>query len=103
MKKLSTLFYPVVMATFLAIPMAANAATGDEAITDIISNRIAANKYLEPADITVYTQNGVVTLRGTVEDLDQLHMAEYMAERVQGVKAIKNELVETHTADASAR
>lgn len=47
---------------------------------------------MDPYTIDVYTLDGVVTLRGKMKGLDHVKLAEEVAKKVPGVKAVKNNI-----------
>ena len=51
-----------------------------------------ANAALRPFKLAVDTHDGVVTLRGQVNNVEQRNAAQLEARAVKGVKAVKNEL-----------
>ncbi len=55
-------------------------------------SRFGASTALKALNLTVDTQDGVVTLRGQVNNVDQRNAAQLEARAVQGVKSVKNEL-----------
>lgn len=64
----------------------------DERITDDINDRLTWHGELDPTDIQVDVNDGIVTLTGTVDDRRQKRMAEDMAESVSGVEDVNNQL-----------
>lgn len=62
--------------------------TGDADITTKIQTELRSNTELQGADISVNTQNGVVTLTGTVPGDKEHKQVVATAERVQGVKKV---------------
>jgi osmotically-inducible protein OsmY len=47
---------------------------------------------VDPSEIAVFVEHGMVTLRGTVGTLGAKHAAEKAAQRVDGVRGVENEL-----------
>lgn len=70
----------------------ASQATADSAISTSVRSRLAANASLRGLKLTVDTHDGVVTLRGQVNNVEQRNAAQLEARAVKGVKAVKNEL-----------
>ncbi len=68
------------------------AKASDQAISTAVRSRFGANAGLKALKLTVDTQDGVVTLRGQVNNVDQRNAAQLEARAVKGVKAVKNEL-----------
>jgi hyperosmotically inducible periplasmic protein len=64
----------------------------DNSISTAVRSRFGANASLKPLKLTVDTHDGVVTLRGQVNTVDQRNAAQLEARAVKGVKAVKNEL-----------
>jgi hypothetical protein len=58
-----------------------------------VRSRFSAHPTLKPLKLTVDTHDGVVTLRGQVNSVEQRNAAQLEARAVRGVKAVKNELV----------
>jgi hyperosmotically inducible periplasmic protein len=65
----------------------------DSSISTAVRSRFSANPSLKPLKLTVDTHDGVVTLRGQVNSVEQRNAAQLEARAVRGVKAVKNELV----------
>ncbi len=57
-----------------------------------VSDELVWDPKVDSAAIAVSADDGVVTLRGTVGSLRQKHEAKQDAERIYGVKRVKNEL-----------
>src|SRR6266508_4512045 len=57
-----------------------------------VSDELVWDPKVDSAAIAVSADDGVVTLRGTVGSLRQKHEAKQDAERIYGVKHVKNEL-----------
>jgi osmotically-inducible protein OsmY len=73
-------------------PRPASQATADSAISTSVRSRLAANASLRGLKLAVDTHDGVVTLRGQVNNVEQRNAAQLEARAVKGVKAVKNEL-----------
>jgi hyperosmotically inducible protein len=71
---------------------AAGRKTGDATITAAVKTKLATVKGVIANDINVDTNNGVVTLRGTVPEEAQKAKAEEVARNTAGVKRVVNEL-----------
>jgi hypothetical protein len=67
-------------------------ASADAAVSTAVRSRFAANSSLRPLKISVDTHDGVVTLRGQVNTVEQRTAAQLEARAARGVKAVKNEL-----------
>ncbi|OZI19655.1 phospholipid-binding protein [Bordetella genomosp. 9] len=64
----------------------------DTVVTTKVKAAIVADKSLSALDIAVETNNGVVTLTGTVATSAQSDQATHVARGVEGVKQVKNNL-----------
>lgn len=73
-------------------PRPASQATADGAISTSVRSRLAANASLRGLKLVVDTHDGVVTLRGQVNNVEQRNAAQLEARAVKGVKAVRNEL-----------
>ncbi|WP_084612427.1 CBS domain-containing protein [Thermocrispum municipale] len=68
--------------------------TGDEELADNIRTHVLRDAlWLDPKDIVVSVQDGVVTLSGTVERRSDAQLAETVTARTPGVVEVHNELV----------
>ncbi len=68
------------------------AAISDAAMTAQVKAKLATAGDLKSSDISVSTANGVVTLEGTVANADAKARAEQVANSVDGVRSIRNNL-----------
>jgi hyperosmotically inducible protein len=64
----------------------------DTVVTTKVKAAIVADKSLSALDIAVVTNNGIVTLTGTVASSKQSDAATHAARGVEGVKQVKNDL-----------
>ena len=64
----------------------------DERIKDDINDRLTWHGFIDASDIDVEVNEGIVTLKGTVEDRHQKRMAEDVAENIPGVEDVNNQL-----------
>jgi hyperosmotically inducible periplasmic protein len=64
----------------------------DSAITTKIKAQLAADDILSGSDINVTTENGVVTLSGTVKDKSLRERAGRIASGTDGVKRVTNDI-----------
>ncbi len=71
-----------------------SAGLDDDLITAEVRERISLEPSLRSAFINVQTSQGIVTLRGMVEDGIDRSLAESLASKVEGVKGVRN-LLET--------
>jgi osmotically-inducible protein OsmY len=74
----------------------------DTDVQQHVENALGWEPSVDPADIGVSVDEGVVTLRGHVRSYAEKLMAERVALRVYGVKAVANDLV-VHVASAFQR
>jgi hyperosmotically inducible periplasmic protein len=80
------------------------AAVSDTATTAKVKERLADDKRLGSAKISVTTNNGVVTLTGSAPSADASNAAEETAEGVKGVKSVDNQIAApTKLHDAAAK
>lgn len=71
----------------------------DAAITSKVKARLAGKQGLSSFDIHVETNNGVVTLTGTVDSQAQRKRAGEVASNTGGVKGVNNELAVNGNSD----
>lgn len=64
----------------------------DSVITTRVKSRFIEDKTVDATAVHVETLNGVVMLSGFAKSLTEKRMAESIAVKVKGVKAVKNEL-----------
>jgi hypothetical protein len=74
----------------------------DDGIEEEIRERLAEEAALDPLDVVVQVRGGVVTLRGTVEDLEARDAAGECAALVAGVRRVDNALTVRDAADPAA-
>jgi len=67
-------------------------AMSDGSISTAVRSRLGARAALKPLKIAVDTHDGVVTLRGQVNTVEQRNAAQLEARAINGVKGVKNEL-----------
>lgn len=65
----------------------------DSTITSKVKSNLLLDKDIKSLSISVTTDKGVVTLSGMVKDKNQKKKILLLAQKVQGVKKIKDELV----------
>jgi len=64
----------------------------DSAITTAVKARLLENKDVAGTSISVETMKGTVMLSGFAKDMTEKRTAETLAWKVEGVKAVKNEI-----------
>jgi hyperosmotically inducible protein len=64
----------------------------DTLVTGKVKAAIGADSGMKDADISVKTENGVVTLDGTVKSQDQVTLASALAQRQEGVSRVENQV-----------
>ena len=64
----------------------------DQRIKEDVSDRLTAHPHLDARGINVQVNNGEVTLTGTVDSRQDKREAENVADSVQGVKDVHNQL-----------
>lgn len=62
----------------------------DQLIVEEVRARLRSEPSLRQADIVVDCEQGVVTLRGIVDDVIDRNLAESMARGVEGVRSVRN-------------
>ncbi len=67
-------------------------AATDSSISTAVRSRLGANASLKPLKIAVDTHDGVVTLTGQVNNVEQRNAAQLEARSVTGVTGVKNGL-----------
>jgi hyperosmotically inducible protein len=65
---------------------------GDSTITAKVKSAIIAEPDLSALDIKVNTDNGVVTLTGSVDNSQKVQKAAQVAQAIDGVKSVNNQL-----------
>lgn len=74
-------------------------ATSDAAITVKVKHALHENKVTGDSDIHVHTVAGVVTLKGKVSSAGASATAQQVAQQIDGVKEVKNDLMMAPTAE----
>ncbi|MCF6157436.1 MAG: BON domain-containing protein [wastewater metagenome] len=65
----------------------------DAAITARVESAFVADPIVSALDIDVGTNNGVVQLSGFVDSAEQARRAEDIAENIEGVEAVENDII----------
>ena len=77
-------------------PSATGASSGnvvsDTIVTGKVKAAITAETGMKDSDISVKTENGLVTLTGTVKSEDQVTLASALAQRQEGVNRVENQV-----------
>jgi osmotically-inducible protein OsmY len=100
MKLRTNLIATLTMAAMLAVSGCAvtrgqesvGAFVDDTAITTAVKARLLENKDVAGTSISVETMKGTVMLSGFAKDMTEKRTAETLAWKVEGVKAVKNEI-----------
>ncbi len=64
----------------------------DDAIIDYVRRKLASDQIVKGGGIQVDSHQGVVTLRGTVQEEKQKDKAAKLAKKINGVKSVDNQL-----------
>lgn len=64
----------------------------DDYITDEVRQKLAADQVVKGGAIDVQVKDGIVTLRGKVQEPKQKAKADRLTKKVHGVKSVVNEL-----------
>ena len=64
----------------------------DTWITSKVKSEMISNKSVDARDISVSTTHGVVTLSGRATNLEESNKAAEIAQRVNGVKQVENDI-----------
>ena len=67
-------------------------ANNDDKIYDAVRQRLANDPDVKGADLDVAVKNGVVTIKGTVNDQHAREKAEKITKKVKGVTRVDNQL-----------
>jgi|ERR1017187_5828517 osmotically-inducible protein OsmY len=95
--KLKRIVLPfVLLLTLFTTAPAANKPVTDDFLVDTIRQKLAADQVVKGGAIEVVVKDGVVTLKGTVEEDRQKNKAEKIAKKVSGVKSVTNQLTIAH-------
>ena len=90
-KRLLTVF--VLLLAFIAAALAADKKpASDDFINDSVRKKLAGDAVVKGGAIDVEVKDGVVTLKGRVQEQRQKSKAESLAKKVKGVKSVVNNL-----------
>ncbi|MES1260327.1 MAG: BON domain-containing protein [Acidobacteriota bacterium] len=81
------LFFGILMTAF-----AAGKPVTDDFVNDTVRQKLAADSLVKGGAIEVEVKDGVVTLKGKVQEAKQKDKAERIAKKVNGVKSVTNEI-----------
>jgi osmotically-inducible protein OsmY len=91
--KLKRIVLPFVLfLTLITTAVAASKPVTDDFLVDTIRQKLAADQVVKGGAIEVVVKDGVVTLKGSVEEDKQKNKAEKIAKKVNGVKSVTNQL-----------
>jgi len=91
--KLKRIVLPLVLfLTLITTAVGASKPVTDDFLVDTIRQKLAADQVVKGGAIEVVVKDGVVTLKGSVEEDRQKNKAEKIAKKVNGVKSVTNQL-----------
>ena len=94
------IFFSVILSLALfGSALAAEKLTSDDAIYDYVRRKLASDQIVKGGGLQVDVKQGVVTLRGTVEEQKQKERAAKLAKKVAGVKSVDNQLTVVQRGD----
>jgi len=82
----------VLIFVFVAATMGADKKLDDNFIYDSVREKLSGDVTIKGATIDVDVKDGVVTLKGIVQDSQQKSKAESLAKKVKGVKSVVNNI-----------
>jgi osmotically-inducible protein OsmY len=82
----------VLLLALVVSALAADKPTDDNYIYDSVRAKLAADSVVKGGAIDVDVKEGVVTLKGKVQEAKQKSRAESLAKKVKGVKSVINQL-----------
>lgn len=82
--------------TLLATSFAAGKPVSDDYLNDSVRQKLAADSVVKGGAIDVEVKEGVVTLKGKVQEPKQKSKAEKVAKKVSGVKSVVNQIQIEH-------
>jgi osmotically-inducible protein OsmY len=82
----------VLLLTLVVAALAADKPTDDNYIYDSVREKLASDSVVKGGAIDVDVKDGVVTLKGKVQEAKQKSKAETLAKKVKGVKSVINQL-----------
>jgi osmotically-inducible protein OsmY len=92
MRALSIIGVMCLLAVWCVSLWAGNKPVSDDSIHDKVMVKLAGDTTVKGGAINVEVHNGVVTLRGKVDQEKARNKAEHLAKKIDGVKKVVNEL-----------
>src|SRR2546427_12662766 len=89
---LKALLCAILSLALFGVALAAEKNTSDDAIYDFVRRKLASDPVVKGGGLQVDVHQGVVTLRGTVEEQKQKEKAARLAKKIAGVKSVDNQL-----------
>jgi len=89
---LKVLICAILSLTLFGVALAKEKNTSDDAIYDNVRRKLASDPVVKGGGLQVEVKEGVVTLRGTVEEEKQKAKAGKLAKGIAGVKSVDNQL-----------
>ncbi len=86
----------VLFLSLLTAAVAGKKNTSDDYISDSVRQKLAADQVIKGGAIDVDVKDGVVTLKGKVQEARQKSKAEKVAKKVNGVKSVVNSITIEH-------
>jgi hypothetical protein len=90
--KFKRLLAPLVMMLALLAPAFSAPPATDDYISDSVRQKLAADQVVKGGAIDVEVKEGVVTLKGKVQEPKQKAKADKLAKKVRGVKSVVNDI-----------
>ena len=89
---LKVLICAILSLTLFGAALGKDKDTSDDAIYDNVRRKLASDPDVKGGGLQVDVKQGVVTLRGTVEEQKQKDKAARLAKKIAGVKSVDNQL-----------
>jgi osmotically-inducible protein OsmY len=86
----------VLFVSLLTTAVAADKNRSDDYINDSVRQKLAADSVVKGGAIDVEVKDGIVTLKGKVQEPKQKSKAEKIAKKVSGVKSVVNGITIEH-------
>jgi osmotically-inducible protein OsmY len=78
--------------SMLLTAVAADKPRSDDFLNDSVRQRLAADSLVKGGNIDVEVKDGVVTLKGKVQEAKQKDKAERITKKISGVKSVVNNI-----------